>query len=35
MLVGGPFNAAVSIGSDGVLVVDTMVEPLAVRSRKG
>jgi glyoxylase-like metal-dependent hydrolase (beta-lactamase superfamily II) len=29
MLVGGPFNAAVSIGEDGVLVVDTMVEPLA------
>ena len=29
MLVGGPFNAAVSIGSDGVLVVDTMVAPLA------
>jgi cyclase len=29
MLVGGPFNAAVSIGDDGVLVVDTMVEPLA------
>jgi glyoxylase-like metal-dependent hydrolase (beta-lactamase superfamily II) len=29
MLVGGPFNAAVSIGNDGVLVVDTMVEPLA------
>jgi cyclase len=28
MLVGGPFNAAVSIGNDGVLVVDTMVEPL-------
>ena len=31
MLVGGPFNAAVSIGSDGVLVVDTMIEPLADR----
>jgi cyclase len=31
MLVGGPFNAAVSIGSDGVLVVDTMVESLADR----
>jgi cyclase len=31
MLVGGPFNAAVSIGNDGVLVVDTMVEPLADR----
>jgi cyclase len=31
MLVGGPFNAAVSIGSDGVLLVDTMVEPLADR----
>jgi glyoxylase-like metal-dependent hydrolase (beta-lactamase superfamily II) len=29
MLVAGPFNAAVSIGDDGVLVVDTMVEPLA------
>jgi cyclase len=29
MLVGGPFNAAVQIGDDGVLVVDTMVEPLA------
>jgi len=29
MVVGGPFNAAVSIGDDGVLVVDTMVEPLA------
>lgn len=29
MLIGGPFNAAVSIGGDGVLVVDTMVEPLA------
>jgi cyclase len=29
MLVGGPFNAAVSIGNDGVLVVDTMVAPLA------
>ena len=29
MVVGGPFNAAVSIGNDGVLVVDTMVEPLA------
>jgi glyoxylase-like metal-dependent hydrolase (beta-lactamase superfamily II) len=29
MLVGGPFNAAVQIGNDGVLVVDTMVEPLA------
>ena len=29
MIVGGPFNAAVSIGNDGVLVVDTMVEPLA------
>ena len=29
MLVGGPFNAAISIGDDGVLVVDTMVEPLA------
>ena len=24
MLVGGPFNTAVSIGNDGVLVVDTM-----------
>ena len=31
MLVGGPFNAAVSIGNEGVLVVDTMVEPLADR----
>ena len=31
MLVGGPFNAAVSIGNDGVLVVDTMVDPLADR----
>ena len=31
MLVGGPFNAAVSIGNDGVLVVDTMIEPLADR----
>ena len=31
MLVGGPFNAAVSIGNDGVLIVDTMVEPLADR----
>jgi len=31
MLVGGPFNTAVSIGNDGVLVVDTMVEPLADR----
>jgi glyoxylase-like metal-dependent hydrolase (beta-lactamase superfamily II) len=29
MLVGGPSNAAVSIGDDGVLIVDTMVEPLA------
>jgi cyclase len=29
MVVGGPFNAAVSIGNDGVLVVDTMIEPLA------
>ena len=29
MLVGGPFNAAVQIGDEGVLVVDTMVEPLA------
>jgi cyclase len=29
MIVGGPFNAAVSVGNDGVLVVDTMVEPLA------
>jgi glyoxylase-like metal-dependent hydrolase (beta-lactamase superfamily II) len=29
MLVGGPSNAAVQIGNDGVLVVDTMVEPLA------
>src|SRR5258705_4818931 len=28
---GGPFTAAVSIGNDGVLVVDTMVEPLADR----
>jgi glyoxylase-like metal-dependent hydrolase (beta-lactamase superfamily II) len=31
MLVGGPFNAAVSIGNDGVLVVDTMIESLADR----
>jgi len=31
MVVAGPFNAAVSIGNDGVLVVDTMVEPLAGR----
>jgi cyclase len=31
MVVGGPFNAAVSIGNDGVLIVDTMVEPLADR----
>ena len=29
MLAAGPFNAAVSIGNDGVLVVDTMVAPLA------
>src|SRR5437762_6302335 len=29
MIVGGPFNAAVSIGNDGVLVVDTLVAPLA------
>jgi glyoxylase-like metal-dependent hydrolase (beta-lactamase superfamily II) len=29
MLVGGFVNAAVQIGDDGVLVVDTMVEPLA------
>src|SRR5262245_91783 len=29
MLTAGPFNAAVQIGDDGVLVVDTMVEPLA------
>ncbi len=29
MLAAGPFNAAVSIGDEGVLVVDTMVEPLA------
>ena len=29
MLVAGPFNAAVQVGDDGVLVVDTMVEPLA------
>ena len=29
MLVAGPFNAAVSVGNDGVLVVDTMVAPLA------
>jgi cyclase len=28
MLVAGPFNAAVQIGDEGVLVVDTMVEPL-------
>jgi cyclase len=31
MIVGGPSNAAVSIGNDGVLVVDTMVEPFADR----
>ena len=31
MIVGGTFNAAVSVGSDGVLVVDTMPEPLADR----
>src|SRR5689334_9717404 len=31
MLVGGPFNAALSIGNDGVLVVETMVEPMADR----
>ena len=31
MVVAGPFNAAVSVGNDGVLVVDTMVEPLAGR----
>ena len=29
MAIGGPFNAAFSVGDDGVLVVDTMVEPLA------
>ncbi|MBI4264390.1 MAG: MBL fold metallo-hydrolase [Acidobacteria bacterium] len=29
MAVGGPFNAAFSVGDEGVLVVDTMVEPLA------
>ena len=29
MAVGGPFNAAFSVGDDGVLVVDTMVEQLA------
>src|SRR5688572_6152996 len=29
MLVGGSVNAAVQIGDDGVLVVDTMTEPLA------
>jgi glyoxylase-like metal-dependent hydrolase (beta-lactamase superfamily II) len=29
MLVGGFVNAAVQVGDDGVLVVDTMVEPLA------
>jgi len=29
MAVGGPFNAAFSVGEDGVLVVDTMVQPLA------
>ncbi len=28
MLVAGSFNAAVQVGNDGVLVVDTMVEPL-------
>lgn len=31
MIVAGPFNAALSIGNDGVLVVDTLVEPLADR----
>ena len=31
MVVAGAFNAAVSVGSDGVLVVDTMPEPLADR----
>lgn len=29
LAVGGPFNAAFSVGEDGVIVVDTMVEPLA------
>jgi cyclase len=29
MAVGGPFNAAFSVGEDGILVVDTMVQPLA------
>jgi glyoxylase-like metal-dependent hydrolase (beta-lactamase superfamily II) len=29
MLVAGPFNAAVQVGDEGVLVVDTMVEPVA------
>ena len=28
MAIGGPFNAAFSVGDEGVLVVDTMVEPL-------
>src|SRR5262245_37800249 len=28
MLTGGGFNAAASIGPDGVLIVDTMVAPL-------
>jgi glyoxylase-like metal-dependent hydrolase (beta-lactamase superfamily II) len=31
MIVGGSSNAALSIGDDGVLVVDTMIEPLADR----
>lgn len=31
MIVSGSSNAAVSIGDDGVLVVDTMIEPLADR----
>lgn len=29
MLTGGGFNAAISVGNDGILVVDTMVAPLA------
>jgi glyoxylase-like metal-dependent hydrolase (beta-lactamase superfamily II) len=29
MLTGGGFNAAISVGDDGILVVDTMVAPLA------
>ena len=29
MLTGGGFNAAISVGNDGILVVDTMLAPLA------